>query len=48
MVRTEAFKYGINTITLEVERDAIATFIAAETEFKMINAAVRYFGFPNT
>jgi hypothetical protein len=48
MVRTEAFKYGINTITLEVERDTVETISAAETEFNMINAAVRYFGFPNT
>ena len=48
MVRTEAFKYGINTITLEVERDTIATITAAATEFKMINAATRYFGFPWT
>ena len=48
MVRTEAFKNGINTITLEVERDGIATTTAAATEFKMIIGAVRYFGFPWT
>ena len=48
MVRTEAFKKGINTITLEVERDNIITTTAAATEFKMINAAARYFGFPWT
>ena len=46
MLRTEAYNLGINTITLEVERDNMDVSLAAETELKMIIAACRYFGFP--
>jgi hypothetical protein len=46
MLRTEAYNWGINTITLEVERDNMDISLAAETELKMIIAACRYFGFP--
>jgi len=46
MVRAEAFKYGINTITMEVERDNTPTLTAANTEFKMIRAAMKFFHFP--
>ncbi len=46
MLRAQAFKYHINTITLEVERDTIPTLIAANTEFKMIRAAMKFFNFP--
>lgn len=47
MVRTEAFNYGINTITFEVMRDGNGTKTASETEFKMINVACKYLGFPS-
>ena len=47
MVRTEASNYSINTITLEVERDSIPTRVAAETEFKIICAACKYFEYPS-
>ena len=46
MLRTEAYNLGINTITLEVERDNMDVSLAAETELKMIRAACRYFRFP--
>lgn len=46
MLRTEAYKLGINTITLEVERDNTDILFAAETELKMIIAACNYFRFP--
>ncbi|MBZ2166698.1 succinylglutamate desuccinylase/aspartoacylase domain-containing protein [Methanobacterium spitsbergense] len=45
MLRTEAYNLGINTITLEVERDNTDMSIAAETELKMIMAACKYFKF---
>lgn len=47
MVRTEALNYSINTITVEVERDSIPTRDAAETEFKIICAACKYFKYPS-
>jgi len=46
MVRNCAKKYSINTITLEVERDSIPTMTSANVEYKMIQAAVNYLGFP--
>lgn len=46
MLRSEAYNFGINTITLEVERDNMDVSIAAKTELKMIKAACEYFGFP--
>lgn len=48
MIRDQTFKYKINTITLEVERDTTPTLNAANTEFKMINAAMKFFHFPVT
>lgn len=47
MIRAQSYKYGINTITMEVDRDTISTSAAAATEFKMINAALRFFSFPH-
>lgn len=47
MLRAQSYLYGINTITMEVERDSIPTSQAAAIEFKMINAAVRFFSFPH-
>jgi uncharacterized protein len=46
MLRAEAFKYKISTITMEVERDTASTMVSAYTEFKMINAAMKFFKFP--
>ena len=46
MVRAQAFKYKINTITMEVERDTTSTIVSAATEFKMIKAAMKFFKFP--
>jgi hypothetical protein len=46
MVRAESFKYKISTITMEVERDTASTIVSAETEFKMIKAAMKFFKFP--
>jgi len=46
MVRAEALKYKINTITMEVERDTAPTLVSAATEFKMIKAAMKFFKFP--
>lgn len=46
MVRAQAFKYKINTITMEVERDTASTIVSAATEFKMIKAAIKFFKFP--
>ena|GEM_PF-2518096 len=46
MVRAQAFKYKINTITMEVERDTASTIVSAATEFKMIKAAMKFFKFP--
>jgi hypothetical protein len=46
MLRTESAKYGINHVTIEVDRTRISTLSAANTELKIINAACRYFGFP--
>lgn len=46
MVRAQAFKYKINTITMEVERDTASTIVSAETEFKMVKAAMKFFKFP--
>lgn len=46
MIRAETFKYEINTITMEVERDTGSTIVSADTEFKMVTAAMKYFKFP--
>lgn len=46
MIRYQAHKYGINTLTFETERDNLPVNVAAESEFKMILAAVQYLGFP--
>ncbi|MCE5214158.1 MAG: succinylglutamate desuccinylase/aspartoacylase family protein [Methanobacterium sp.] len=46
MIRNYANSKGINSITIEVERDNIPTATAAETEFKLIIAAAQYLGFP--
>jgi uncharacterized protein len=46
MLRCAAHGYGINSITLEVERDSIPTIVAAETEFQLLMAAAKYLGFP--
>ncbi len=46
MVRNCAKNYGINTITFEVERDSIPTMTSVNVEYKMIQAAVNYLGFP--
>jgi predicted deacylase len=45
MVRIQGHQYGINTITLEVERDG-NTLQWAAVELNMIKAACKYFGFP--
>ncbi|HTX61166.1 MAG TPA: Ig-like domain-containing protein [Methanobacterium sp.] len=47
MLRCYASSLGINTITMEVERDTVPTTTAASTEYKMIMAAVKYLGFPS-
>lgn len=46
MVRIKGHDYGINTITLEVERDTGSTSYWANKELQMIKAACQYFGFP--
>ena len=45
MVRIQGHKYGISTITLEVERDG-NTLQWAAVELNMIKAAAKYLGFP--
>ncbi|MEG3224571.1 MAG: hypothetical protein BME94_03350 [Methanobacteriales archaeon Met13] len=46
MVRIWGHRFGINTITLEVERDTGSTRHYADVGLKMIKAACKYFGFP--
>jgi predicted deacylase len=46
MIRIASHNYGINSITLETERDTTPLISAAEAEFKMILAATKYLGFP--
>ena len=46
MIRYASHIYGVNSITLETERDSAGVMAAAEAEFKMILAATRYLGFP--
>ncbi|MTK64242.1 MAG: hypothetical protein F8N15_06940 [Methanobacterium sp.] len=46
MVRAEAFKYKINTITMEVERDTASTIVYAAKEFRMIKSSMKFFQFP--
>lgn len=46
MIRIASHNYGINSITLETERDTTPLMSAAEAEFKMILAATKYLGFP--
>lgn len=48
MIRVSAHNYGINSITLETERDSTPVMTAANAEFKMILAAAQYLGFPGT
>jgi predicted deacylase/methionine-rich copper-binding protein CopC len=48
MIRDAAHSYGINSITLETERDTTPVMTAAMAEFKMLIAAVTYLGFPGT
>lgn len=47
MIRSFAHSKGMNTITLEVEKNTIPTATAAETEFHMILAAAQYLGLPS-
>ena len=46
MIRYSAHQYGINSITLETERDNIPVMDAANAEYKMIQAGTQYLGFP--
>lgn len=46
MIRDAAHSHGINSITLEVEKDNTPVMTAAMAEFKMLRAAARYLGFP--
>jgi predicted deacylase len=46
MIRYASHIYGVNSITLETERDNSHIIAAAEAEFKMILAATKYLGFP--
>jgi hypothetical protein len=46
MIRYAAHSKGINSITIETERDSSSVMKAAEAEFKMILSAARYLGFP--
>lgn len=48
MIRVSAHHYGINSITLETERDNTPVMTAANAEFKMILSAAQYLGFPGT
>lgn len=48
MIRVAAHSYGINSITLESERDTTPIMTAADAEFKKILAAAQYLGFPGT
>ena len=48
MIRLAAHSYGINSITIETERDTTPIMTAADAEFKMILAAAQYLGFPGT
>lgn len=46
MLRCYASSQGINTLTIEVERDTVPTTNAACAEYKIIMAAAKYLGFP--
>jgi predicted deacylase len=46
MVRNYAKSFGINTLTLEVERDSTPTMTAANAEYLLILAGVNYLGLP--
>ena len=46
MIRDAAHSYGINSITLEVERDDAPVMTASLAEYKMLTAATQYLGFP--
>jgi predicted deacylase len=46
MIRYSAHQYGINSITLETERDNIPVMDAVNAEYKMIHAGTKYLGFP--
>jgi len=48
MIRDAAHSYGMNSITLETERDTTPVMVAATAEFKMLLAAMTYLGFPGT
>lgn len=45
MIRVASHRYGINTITLETERDSAAVLTAAQAEYRMIVAAMHYLRF---
>jgi len=45
MIRVAAHSYGINSITLETERDSAPVLTAAIAEYRMIVAATHYLGF---
>ncbi|MGB9199898.1 succinylglutamate desuccinylase/aspartoacylase family protein [Methanobacterium sp.] len=45
MIRYSAHQYGINSITLETERDNVPVMDAANVEYKMIQAGTQYLGF---
>lgn len=46
MMRHYANSFGINTLTLEVERDSTPTMTSANAEYRLLMAAVKYLGFP--
>ena len=48
MIRDAAHSYGINSITLETERDNLPVMTAAMAEYKMLIAAATYLGLPGT
>jgi uncharacterized protein len=47
MIRVASHTYGVNSITLETERDSAPVLTAANTEYKMIIAACKYLGLPS-
>ena len=47
MIRVASHSYGVNSITLETERDSTPIITSAIAEFKMINVACKYLGLPD-
>jgi hypothetical protein len=47
MIRVASHSYGVNSITLETERDSTPIITSAIAEFKMTNAACKYLGLPS-